>query len=178
MRAFTFVLICVPTLALAQGTTSTGAEEVARMNKALTDGNCPEFARLFENQVKLHPPQAGSKRFAEALGGPFDDSWQLNVGAWQVYLRCGDKSTLSRAVEWSEMSIKLAPGTSVQSFDTKAHLLYKMGMREEAIATEEAAVEEDKREAERNGKTKGYFFDEYTATIEKMKKGEPTWPHS
>lgn len=176
MRAFIFVSICVPTFAVAQGMPSTDLELGARLKQALTNGNCPEFARLFDKEIKEHPPQAGGKTFSEAVGGNFDDSWGLNVGAWQAFLRCSDKSTLSKAVEWSELSIKLAPGANVQYFDTKANLLYKMGRRQEAIAAEEAGVEEDKREAGKQGKMKGVFFDEYTATIKKMKRGEAAWP--
>jgi hypothetical protein len=177
MRAVILMLVCVPTLALAQGVTSTG-EKGARLKQAIAEGNCPEFTRLFENEMKEHPPQAGGKNFAEAVGGPFDDGWQLNVGAWQAFLGCSDKSSLSKALAWSELSIKLAPGANVQYFDTKANLLYKMGRREQAIAAEEAGVQEDKREAEKQGKGKGVFSDEYAATIEKMKQGEPTWPKS
>jgi hypothetical protein len=76
------------------------------------------------------------------------------------------------------MSIKLASSGNVQLLDTKANLLYKVGRRDEAISSEESALEEDNLNARRRGQDKGAYFDEYTATIAKMKKGEPTWPQN
>jgi len=178
MREFIFMSICVPTLALAQGTTNVVVDVSGRLKQALTDRNCPELARLLETEMKEHPPEVGGKKFSEAVGGQFDDSWELNVRAWQVFERCSDESTLAKALQWIESSIKLAPLTSIQFMDTRANLLYKMGRREEAIATEEAALKEDRRNAQNEGKEKGDFSDGFTATIEKMKKGEPTWPQS
>jgi hypothetical protein len=172
MRRFIFLLICVPTLAMAQGTVSDDEHKAVQedLKQAITNGNCPEFARLFEKEMKEHPPQTGGEGFTESVGGQFTDDWELNVGAWQVFERCRDKGTLSKALQWSEMSIKLiAPKTNTQYFDTRANLLYKMGMRQEAIVGEEGALEEEKRKA-------GILSDQFAATIEKMRNGQPTWP--
>ena len=129
----------------------------------------PEFASARERQIEKYPPKAG--------GGLAGDAWALNVDAWDVFLHCNDKSALSKALSWSDLSIRLWPDVS-QSLDTKANLLYKLGRVEEAISWEEKAIEIDTIAAKRNGAEKGGLFDEYNATIVKMKKGEPTWPTS
>jgi hypothetical protein len=60
--------------------------------------------------------------------------------------------------------------------DTKANLLYKLGRIDEAIAAEQSAIAHGIASAKKAGRAKGDFFDEYSATVKKMRKGEPTWP--
>jgi tetratricopeptide (TPR) repeat protein len=149
-------------------------------------GDWQHFAELIEATMKKFPPQYGEHAFAEAVGvGVGGDSWALNSRAWDVFRKCDDKAVLTKALGWIELSIGIArpithPETEpypVQSLDTKANLLYKLGRVEEAIATEQAAIAQDIANAKKAGTTKGGFlFDEYSATVEKMRKGEPTWP--
>ncbi|UKT64343.1 hypothetical protein [Pedobacter mucosus] len=70
---------------------------------------------------------------------------ELNNAAWQFYL-IGTKNInhLTKAMIWSRRSIELNPTGAF--FDTLAHLLYRMNYVEEAIKTEEDAIEKYKLE--------------------------------
>ncbi len=132
-----------------------------------------EFAKLRDQDIQAHPPQKVKDGYS--LFDPHA-SWMLNVDAWFVFERCDDKAVLERALAWSELAISLEDdAANIQVYDTKANILYKLGRVEEAIATEEKAIEIGKALAKKNGQDKGYYFDEYTEIIRKMKKGEPTW---
>ena len=110
-------------------------------------------------------------------GNWMGDAWGLNSAAWDVFLHCSDRKIISKALAWSELSIKLEePDPNVQYLDTKANLLYRLGRVQEAIDWEKKAIEVGIANAKKRGREKGDFFDEYTATVDKMKKGEPTWP--
>lgn len=133
--------------------------------------NWPMYSRLFENKIKLNPPKARGKSLHE-----FGDTWGLNVAAWDVFLNCNDKKVLTKALAWSELSIKLEESPNFQYYDTKANLLYKLGRVKEAIEWEEKAIELDNTYAKKKyGKEKGVFFNVFTATVAKMKIGRPTW---
>jgi thioredoxin-related protein len=109
------------------------------------------------------------------------DAGDLNGDAWDIFLHCNDKSILSKALAWSDKSLQLAMSTEgneyaiMQAYDTNANLLYKLGRVEEALVTEQKAIATGISLAQKNGVKKGYFFDEFSATLAKMKKGEPTW---
>jgi hypothetical protein len=150
-------------------------------------GDWRHFAELVEATIKRHPPTYGQHAFAEAVGvGMGDDSWALNSLAWDVFKQCDDKTVLTNGLGWSELSILIAlPKTHsktesypIQQLDTKANLLYKLGRVDEAIASEQEAIAQDSADAKKAGKEKGYWFDEYSATVVKMGKGEPTWPQT
>lgn len=131
------------------------------------------WANLQDEKMKRTPPKAPKP------GDYFvtSDTWILNGIAWDAFLHCNDKSVLQRALKWSDLSIKLEqPNPNIQYLDTRANLLYKLGRVKEAIAQETEAVVIDKATAKKEGREKGGFEDEYSATIEKMKKNEPTWP--
>jgi len=92
-------------------------------------------------------------------------SYYLNDMAWPVFQYSNDRNELSKALSWSNLSLKLdstslnAPNT----MDTKANLLYKMGKKEDAIAVEEkAAIMSPQSKVIQN-------------SLEKMKKSKPTW---
>lgn len=136
-----------------------------------TIGNWRQYVLAFENIMK-------SKKLKGTALHAFGDSWGLNLAAWDVFLYSADKSALSKAHGWIELAIKLEPRreNSAQYLDTKANLLYKMGKVNEAIACEEEAMaiglENDRKAGINEG---GYLFKEYRATVDKMKRGVPTW---
>jgi len=70
---------------------------------------------------------------------------ELNNAAWKFY-EIGTKNinNLSKAMLWSRRSIELAPLSGY--YDTLAHILYRMGYYEEAVKTQETAIEKGKQE--------------------------------
>jgi thioredoxin-related protein len=134
--------------------------------------NWREYARLFEKQLKNTPPQRGGKSLNE-----WGDAWALNNEAWIVFFNCDDKDILRKALNWSRLSVELEekPGVIFQYYDTQANLLYKLGNVREAIAMEEKAIALDDAYGKKLGKEKGVFLYQFSAILEKMKKGEPTW---
>lgn len=88
---------------------------------------------------------------------------QLNDFAWTVFENCRDMTCVKEALEWSKRSFQ--DNNNPMYMDTYANILYKLGMKEEAIKWEEKAV----ALVSENEKA------DYKATIEKMKKGEKTW---
>jgi thioredoxin-related protein len=138
--------------------------------------NYRAFARYRNMQLKMNPPVPNSSITS--------DSWTLNTHAWMLFENSNDKEVLKTALSWSDLSIRLdslgilktGEMPNVQLYDTKANILYKIGHVDEAIAWETKAVEQGIINAKKRGEDKGDFYDDYTAIIEKMKKGEPTWP--
>lgn len=131
------------------------------------------WAILQKEKLKKNPPQPPkSKQYLLT-----SDTWKLNRIAWDAFLHCNDKSVLQQALRWSDLSIQLEqPKPNIQYLDTRANLLYKLGRVKEAIAQEEKAVSIDHAEAKKEGRKKGGFEDEYSATIKKMQQGQITWP--
>jgi thiol-disulfide isomerase/thioredoxin len=130
------------------------------------------YAHLKDEFIKKNPP----KTKAQETSG-FGDAWGLNGAAWDVFLHCNDQKIMKLALDWSELSIRLEePDPNIQFLDTKANLLYKLGRVAEAIEWEQKAIDTGIAAAKKKGSNKGYFFDEYSAIIAKMKRGEPTWP--
>ena len=70
---------------------------------------------------------------------------ELNNAAWKFY-ETGTKNInyLTKAMIWSRRSIELNPIGGY--YDTLAHLLYRLGYVEEAIKTQENAIEKSKLE--------------------------------
>ena len=93
--------------------------------------------------------------------GQYIKTDELNQFAWTVFEGVGDKDLLSKAAEWSKLSINKKEDP--QYMDTYANLLYKTGRSGEAIRMEEKA-------ASLSGDN-----EEIKNTLEKMKRGEPTW---
>jgi thioredoxin-related protein len=132
----------------------------------------------FAKRKNANPPVAQSSMLS--------DSWALNSQAWTLFENSSDKDALTTALSWSDLSIRLdslnilktheMPNTAL--YDTKANLLYKLGRVDEAIAWEQKAIDQGIINAKKRGDTKGDFYDDYMAIIEKMKKGEATWPEN
>jgi hypothetical protein len=141
---------------------------LAELHYFKVTGNWEKYAGIFKQEIHQYPPQAGNKFF----GGMFDDVWELNVQAWNVFLHCTDKKLLREALEWSNLSIRLAIQKKdlvvVQYLDTKANLLYKLGLVMDAIALERHIIDDVcKSRTEAQG---------YIETMSEMQAGQPTWP--
>ncbi|HEY2970878.1 MAG TPA: glycoside hydrolase family 3 C-terminal domain-containing protein [Pyrinomonadaceae bacterium] len=99
-----------------------------------------------------------------------DTNNNLNNTAWQIFERSTDKMELTTAASWmKERVLVRAPGDP-NLIDTYANLIYKAGLVPDGITWEEKAVNIAN---EKNLESKGY-----QNTIDKMKRGEPTWPIS
>jgi hypothetical protein len=101
----------------------------------------------------------------------------LNNNAWTLFTSCNDRTVLSRALKWSNLAIKLkGTDNGVDGYlDTKANLLYKLGKRKQAIKIEKKALQLNTAFAQKQGKEKGSFFEEFSENIQKMEAGSPTW---
>jgi tetratricopeptide (TPR) repeat protein len=91
-------------------------------------------------------------------------SGSLNTVAWQVFELTSDEKMLKDALRWSKRSQEISPDNAML-LDTYANLLYKLGQKEEAIATEEKALQFGDKE-DKEG---------FEQTLAKMKAGEKTW---
>jgi tetratricopeptide (TPR) repeat protein len=134
-------------------------------------GDWREFAKLRDKGLREHPPSASAELFAP------NNSYMLNGDAWDVFQHCNDRGVLKKALRWVELAIELdASQPTDEPMDTRANLLYKLGRVEEAIEQEQKALKLGNERAKKNGQEKGGLADQYSANIDKMKKGEPTWP--
>lgn len=128
----------------------------------LLRGDWLAAAKVRNEILKANPPAT-----------PNDAFWNLNSPAWKVFLFSSDPKALQIALGWSNWSIKMSPEMkdNIQFLDTRANLLYKLGRVEEAIQQEEVAVRNSEILSNGKGPDK-----EYVQILEKMKKGERTWP--
>jgi thioredoxin-related protein len=149
-------------------------------------GNSTEFARLSDSVIRKYPPTNTSRKLSLLFGyrsmginrGSVDDIGALNELAWEVFLFCKNKKVLKRAIGWSELSIRLQgdSGLVFSYMDTKANLLYKANKKREAINLEEQVLNMAAINTDAGGrKFDPGFVKSYKKTLEKMKKGEPTW---
>jgi thiol-disulfide isomerase/thioredoxin len=91
--------------------------------------------------------------------------YKINEGAWYVFENVNDNDLLKKAVIWAGRAVELSESKDGNIIDTYANLLYRTGNKEKAIQAETEAlniVEASKKE-------------DFEKTIEKMKKGIPTW---
>lgn len=86
---------------------------------------------------------------------------QLNTGAWNIY-DTGTKNInyLTKAMIWSRRSLELSVDNPPY-LDTHAHILYRLGYREQALTTEENAI--------KSAKIKGMPYDDMQEELKKMK---------
>jgi len=119
-----------------------------------------KWAFYTDQRIKEYPPQPGMQSFGE-----------LNMPAWNTFLHCDNRKVLEKALEWSDLSIKgYEPKEVLQQLDTRANLLYKLGKVQEAIEQEQVALETS------NSMQGKPFQRDFVETLDKMKKGMPTWP--
>lgn len=122
------------------------------------------WAKYMVRKIKPYPLQSG------------DGFWKLNLPAWEAFLHCNDKDVLAKALEWSDLSIKVdSPNINHQCLDTRANLLYKLGRVKEAIVQEEKAIKASNDIAKKEGTKNGPLIDDYIKALTQMKKGEPTY---
>jgi thiol-disulfide isomerase/thioredoxin len=93
-----------------------------------------------------------------------DVGWAVtnNIMYDVIFKYCNDKGTLNEAVKWQNKLVDTHPGNE-NILDTYANLLYKAGSRNEALKWEKKAA----LIAPKNSEIK--------ATLQKMRKGIPTW---
>lgn len=97
----------------------------------------------------------------------FLDARTLNSWAWEIFKFSNDKDELNKALAWSKRSNELDTNLP-ELIDTYANLLYKLGRVKEAISWQEKAVQQLA--------ISGRKFPAINEGLEKMKRGEPTWP--
>ncbi|XZF14159.1 thioredoxin family protein [Chitinophagaceae bacterium MMS25-I14] len=92
----------------------------------------------------------------------------LNSLAWNVYEQHGsNKDMVKQALKWSEFSLQLAQPLTNEwpaYADTYAHLLYAAGRRDEAVKTQQSALDKG-----RAAKTEG--IEDFEQTLKKMQAG-------
>ncbi|WP_207533574.1 hypothetical protein [Desertivirga arenae] len=84
---------------------------------------------------------------------------ELNNAAWTVYNSSTNKDLLIKALSWSKQAVKLEP--LPETYDTLAHLLYKLEFYHEA--------EQMEIEALKLAKSSNRYTEKYKTAIEKMK---------
>jgi len=186
MKYITLILVLyLPAVAFSQNAKSVHFEDTlsrqelqtipARLNYYQEKKQWKCFSVLVNELIRDYPPKSGGTDFGakSGLGGIFpNDDWALNSAAWNVFLACFDRKVLESALSWSNASIQIAksPQIAVQYYDTKANLLYKLKKVQAAIACEKYAL----GIARDIGATD--FINDYSKSISKMEKEEPTWP--
>jgi tetratricopeptide (TPR) repeat protein len=127
----------------------------------------------FENKVKSGPFAKFDTATIKMLRSVASDSEVkrisngLNQIAWEAFEQTTDKNHLQGALILSKRSLEITPNNA-ELLDTKANLLYKLELKQEAIATEKEAL----RYADVKD-IKGYKGME--ETLLKMTAGEKTW---
>lgn len=104
-------------------------------------------------------------KYYEQNFSPMLNPTVLNNWSWFSFLKINNIDQLERAIRWSQRCLKLA-GSDLGYIDTYANLLHKVGRTTEAVRIEEKVLARDPENAE------------FKDTLEKMKKGEPTWNRS
>jgi len=103
-------------------------------------------------------------KYDEINADIFGNPYQMNSHSWEIFEKFNDKFLLNKALSWSKKSLEQDKDNPMY-LDTYANILYKLGQTKEAIEIETKAVElievKDKKS--------------YQETLDKMKKGEPTW---
>lgn len=108
----------------------------------------------------------------------FAVSLELNDrGAWDIFTNCNEKPILKSALDWINMAIKLEdkrqPGVPNSTYlDTKANVLYKLGLVKEAIKLEQEALQITLKSQTSLSKIEAKTYQE---VLEQMKAGEPTY---
>jgi tetratricopeptide (TPR) repeat protein len=86
----------------------------------------------------------------------------LNQAAWEFYEMTREPRYLQKALEWSKRSLEYREDGSL--LDTYAHILYRLGRKEEALEWQEKAV---KKEQDRNSP----MVSSLKESLRKMKEG-------
>jgi len=127
----------------------------ARCSWGINHKNWPEYTKY----LVLFEEKFGSKSNNDAMA-----SLVLNNYAWDVFKYSHNTEELSKALSWSSKAVMMHP--TANWMDTYANILYKLGQNKLSIRWEEIASK-----LSPNNK-------DIQANLEKMKKGDPTWPEN
>ena len=141
----------------------------------IANKNEQELFSFYENFVS----RFDTKNIIESLNNYYENNYELNwynlkndfstmannVSWYVVDNKISDPAKIKKAIEWSEMSLKLSRNNSYY-MDTLAQLYYKNGDKQKAIFTQEDAIKSYK-DAEVNPDT----LTEMKNVLEKMKSG-------
>ncbi|RYY27208.1 MAG: DUF255 domain-containing protein [Chitinophagaceae bacterium] len=100
-----------------------------------------------------------------------------NMPAWNLIHLTAEKEAFVEALKWCDLYISKypSPEDTNQVLDTKACILYLLGRKEEAIKQEEEGLKNAEQLLKESGKPRGFFVNEYSENLEKMRKGLPLW---
>jgi len=127
----------------------------ARCTWELNHKHWPEYTKY----LVLFQEKFGSRTNNDAMA-----SLILNNYAWDVFRYGHNKEELSKALSWSSKAVMMHP--SANWMDTYANILYKLGQKKLSIRWEEIAAKLSPNDKD------------IQENLEKMKKGEPTWPEN
>jgi len=112
---------------------------------------------IVKNTLTEHPEYAYSANFLAAQ--------KLNETSWNIYEDGkADSKSLENALKWADKAMALTPNLPQWSMfaDTYAHLLYKVGKKDDAIKIQEQAVKSEKEKGTGNAK-------DLESSLDKMK---------
>jgi thioredoxin-related protein len=104
--------------------------------------------------------------YMEKYGRTLGD-FETNNIAWGVFKYSDKKGLLLEALNWSRRTIAKYPNLDWANVDTYAQLSYKTGNRNDAVFWEKKAIAIVKDASQKK---------EFEDTLEKMSRGERTWP--
>jgi hypothetical protein len=131
-------------------------------NKIVLDGKVAYYQSIkdlqnFEMSIKSY-----MNRYIDSLS-----SDEINYKAWMVFQLCDSNDILSSAAFWMKHLLVDSLDNNYSAYvDTYANLLYKMGLREDAITWERRAIAQTKNE---------HYKKEEEETLNKMMQGKMTW---
>lgn len=144
------------------------------VNSFLQSKNKTELVSAYDNYFKSFVKPNSS--LIEVLDANYElenaPDWDLYKGefsslanevAWFIVENSQDKSEIQKAIQWSEMSLKLKTNDPYY-LDTLAQLYYKNGEKEKGILFEQKAIESAKI-------VDDTLIDTYETVLEKMKNG-------
>lgn len=147
-----------------------GTPDFDAFDKSLNE-KYPKYAKEVSDYARMYyymnnKNWSGFVTYADAVVQAGDvPSGNLNSFAWTAFENVKDKALLEKALGWSKQSLK--DGDNAAFLDTYANLLYKTGNNKEAIEQQTKALEAARKE--------GGDIAAYEQTLNKMKKGVPTW---
>jgi thioredoxin-related protein len=102
-----------------------------------------------------------NKDYSLEHGNPFE----VNNYAWDAFIYSNRSEVINGYINWMKRIITTKIKDNSALIDTYANLLYKAGLKKEAIEWEEKAMN-----------LSGGIKSDAAQTVEKMKRGDPTWP--
>lgn len=136
------------------------------IGKGVSTSDIQQLSELAERATSARDYAAlatGVSAFLEKFGMAVDPAGINNL-AWTIFTGSNNKPELEQALNWSKMVTQKTPGDA-NNLDTYANLLYKLGRKKEALEAEARAL----------NLAAGADKPNFQSTIDKMKKGDPTW---